>query len=90
MGKTESPIRFKGMSIVRWEVVRNGEPRIQVQDYETGALYEIGMAASVNINTNELELHAIYHYSDPDSQPWFSDSSPWPKEIREHIEKDDS
>lgn len=68
---------FLAYNIVKWQVIRNNQPQIQIQNWKTGALHEIGLAIARNLDTNELILHPVHHFTDPDSQSWFPDSEPW-------------
>lgn len=76
--KEKKQIPFTSFTIVRMELTRNGEPRIQIQEYGTWKLYEATFCIHRDNKTGDLTWGVVRHYSDPESQAWFPDSEPWP------------
>lgn len=74
---------FLGWMVERLETPRGGTPRLQVHDWETGESYEGSLAISIDEETKKIELHFVRHYTDPESQAWWPDSSVWPEELLE-------
>lgn len=71
---------FSPYTITQFYLPRNDGPRIQIQEVSTGELREVGLTVNRNKSTNDLELSLTRHFSDPSSQAWFPDSSPWTEE----------
>lgn len=84
----EESIPFTSYSIVRFEVPRNDEPRMQIQEYGTWKLYEAKFCIHRNNETGELSWGVVRHFGDPDSQAWFPDSEVWPAEYFENEDDD--
>lgn len=72
--------------VVRFEIPRNGEPWVQIQDLD-GNIREVTFAVHRNLDTNELSLDVVRHFTGLDSRPYFPDSSPW-DEAERPIESD--